>query len=271
MNPIEKYNTRVDQSHSLVCVGLDSDIKYIPRQFRDDPFPQFAFNRWVIEETHHYVSAFKPNIAFYEARGDRGLAELKMTIDYLQERHPQILTICDAKRADIGTINAAYIESIFDWLGFDAVTLQPYLGRQAIQPFLDRADKGAIIICRTSAPGTNDLQDIKVEGRPLWQCLAQQICGEWNVNQNCMLVIASTIPSELQDARQLAGLVPFLIPSVGTQGGTLKKVVEWGSSPDGKGLIINSARSVIFSDNPNGAVKRLRDEINQYRPKSSES
>lgn len=265
MNPIEKFNARVDQSHSLVCIGLDSDIKYIPRQFRDDPFPQFAFNRWVIEETHQLVCAYKPNIAFYEARGDRGLAELKMTIDYLQERHPQILTICDAKRADIGSINAAYIESIYDWLGFDAVTLNPYLGKQAVQAFLDRADRSPIIICRTSAPSTNDMQDIKVDGRPLWQYMASQICNEWNTNQNCMLVVGATVPPELQEARKLVGLTPILVPSVGSQGGTLKKVVEGGIAADGKGLIINSSRSIIFSDNPNGATKRLRDEINQYR------
>lgn len=266
MNPIEKYNARVDQSHSLVCVGLDSDIKYIPRQFRDDPFPQFAFNRWVIEETHHYVSAYKPNSAYYEARGDRGIAELKMTIDYLQERHPQILTICDSKRADIGTINAAYMESVFDWLGFDAVTLHPYLGKQAIQPFLDRTDKGAVIVCRTSAPANKDIQDLDVGGRPLWQYVADQITNEWNTNQNCMVIVGSTLPQEVQIARQLIGTLPILVPSVTTQGGTLKKVVEGGVATDGKGLLINSSRSVIFSDNPNGTVKRLRDEINQYRP-----
>lgn len=265
MNPIEKYNMRVDQSNTVLCVGLDSDIKYIPRQFRDDPFPQFAFNRWVIEETHHYVSAYKPNIAYYEARGDRGIAELKMTLDYLQERHPQILTICDAKRADVGTINMAYIESIYEWFGFDAVTIHPYLGKQAVQPFLDRADKTPIIICRTSSPGSKDLQDMLVDGRPLWQCVVEQVCSDWNANANCMLVVGATYPPDVQQARQLTGDMTLLIPSVTTQGTTLKKVVEGGKTAEKRGLIINSSRSIIFSDNPNGSAKRLRDEINQFR------
>lgn len=264
MNPIEKYNARVAMTNSLLCIGLDSDLKYIPRQFRDDPFPQFAFNRWVIEETHNLVSAYKPNLAFYESRGDRGIAELKMTLDYLAERHPQILTICDGKRADIGTTNAAYIESIYDWFGFDALTIYPYLGKQAIQPFLDRTDRSPVILCRTSPPG-KEIQDLLVDGRPLWLVITEQVCSEWNANSNCMLVISSTYPADVQQARMLAGDMPILVPSVTTQGGVLKKVVESGITPDGSGLIINSARSIIFSDSPALAARRLRDEINQFR------
>lgn len=265
MTAIEKFNARVEQANSLLCIGLDSDIKYVPRQFRDDPFPQFAFNRWVIEETHHLVCAYKPNVAFYEARGDRGIAELKMTVDYLAERHPQIVTICDAKRADIGMTNAAYIESIYDWFGFDAVTIHPYFGKQALQLYLDRADKSPIIFCRTSTPGTNDIQEMLVDGRPLWLTVVEQISSEWNTNANCMLMVSSTNPADVLQARQLAADMPLLIPSVVAQGGALKKVVEGGKAARGGGLIINSARSIIFSDSPAASAKRLRDEINQYR------
>jgi orotidine-5'-phosphate decarboxylase len=265
MNPLEKYDARVDQSNTLLCVGLDSDIKYIPRQFRDDPFPQFAFNRWIIGETHHYVSAYKPNTAFYEARGDRGIAELKMTIDYLQERHPSILTICDARRGDVGPTNTGYVEAIFDWLGFDAVTLHPYPGRQAAQPFLERADKCSVIVCRTSNPGGKEFQDMNVDGKPLWQVVAEKVCAEWNSNNNCMLMIGAAYPPEVQQTRALVGDMTLLISGVGRQSGALKKVVEGGLNANGKGLIINSSRSIIFSDNPTASAKRLRDEINQCR------
>src|SRR5262249_3023700 len=175
MISLEKYNLRVEQSNSLLCIGLDSDIRYLPRQFRDEVFPQFAFNCWVINQTHSLVCAYKPNIAFYEARGDRGMCELKMTLDFIQERHPDIFTICDAKRADVGSTNEGYVESIFDWLGFDAVTLQPYLGREALAPFLERAAKGCIILCRTSNPGAGELQDAVTGGRPLWRIVAQTV------------------------------------------------------------------------------------------------
>jgi orotidine-5'-phosphate decarboxylase len=265
MNPVEKYNQRVDEANSLLCVGLDSDMRYIPRQFRDDPFPQFAFNRWVIEQTCEYTSAYKPNMAFYEARGDRGLSELKMTIDYLQERHPTVFTICDAKRGDIGPINAGYVEAIFDWMGFDSVTLHPYLGKQALQPFLERQDKCSIILCRTANPGAKELQDIDVNGVPFWQTVAEKVCMEWDENRNCMLVISATEPSDLKHARKISGNMTLLIPSVGVQGSAMKRAIKDGLNKKGKGIVISSSRTIIFAEDPRLAAKRLRDEINQCR------
>jgi orotidine-5'-phosphate decarboxylase len=265
MNPLDKYAARVDQSNSLLCVGLDTDIRYLPRQFRDDPFPQFAFNHWIIEQTHHYVCAFKPNMAFYEACGDRGVAELKMTLDYLRERHPDIFTICDAKRADVGTINARYVESIFDWMGFDAVTLQPYPGKVALQPFLERIDKCSIILCRTSSPGLHDLQDLQIGSQPLWEVVAERVYQDWNVHNNCMLVVGANFPSELKRARDLVGDMTLLVPGVGIQGSSIRHVVEAGLNSAHRGVIVNSSRSVIFADDPAGVARRLRDEINQWR------
>src|SRR5664279_2496120 len=166
MNPmsiVDKYNRRADAVNSLLCVGLDSALDKLPERFRADEHPQFAFNRWIIKQTHSFASAYKPNIAFYEARGDQGLRDLKLTLDYLREQHPDIFTICDAKRADIGSTNAGYVEAIFDWLGFDAVTLHPYLGREALAPFLERRDRACIILCRTSNPGAGELQDLLIE------------------------------------------------------------------------------------------------------------
>ena len=207
---VEKYDQRAAAVESLLSVGLDSAYERLPERFRGDDNPQFAFNRWIIEQTHPYVSAYKPNIAFYEARGDQGLRDLKLTLDYLREQHPDILTICDAKRADIGSTNAGYVTAIFDWLGFDAVTLHPYLGKEALQPFLERRDKGCIVLCRTSNPGASELQDLLVDDKPLWQVVAESVSRDWNANGNCMLVVGATYPYELRQVRAVVGDMPCL-------------------------------------------------------------
>lgn len=262
---IEKYEKRVGKANSLVCVGLDSAFEKIPEKFTQTEFPQFEFNRWIIEQTNEYTSAYKPNIAFYEARGDRGISELKMTMDYLQEMHLDILTICDAKRADIGNTSAQYAKSIFDWFGFDAVTLNPYLGKDALQPFLDYKDKGCMIVCRTSNLGAREFQDLLVEERPLWQIVAETVAKEWNSNGNCVLVVGATYPEDIKIARSLAGDIPLLIPGVGAQLGDLKAVMQAGVDSQRRGLIVNAGRSLIFSENPEEAARTLRDEINRWR------
>lgn len=265
MNPTDKYQNRVAQSNSLLCIGLDADIRQIPRHYRDDPFPQFAFNRVIIEETCDFVCAYKMNSALYEARGDRGIAELKMTVSYLQERHPSILTICDAKRADIGSTNMGYVEAIYDWLGFDAVTLHPYLGKQALQPFLQRGDKYAIIVCRTANPGAHEVQDLQVNGRPLWLHIAERVAQEWNSRGNCMLVVGAVEPGELCEARRSVGDMPLFVPGVGAQAGSVQQIVEASLNTQRSGVIINASRSIIFSEERWRAARKLRDEINQYR------
>ena len=242
--------TALRMLNSLLCVGLDSALWQLPERFRSENTPQFAFNRWIIEQTHPFVSAYKPNIAFYEARGDQGLRELKMTIDYLNEQHPDIFTICDAKRADIGTTNEGYVEAIFDWLGFDAITLHPYLGREALQPFLERMDKACIILCRTSNSGAGEFQDLRIDGKPLWQVVAETVHEEWNVNGNCMLVVGATYPDELRQVRTLVGEMTLLVPGIGVQGGSVNQVINAGLNSDKRGLIINAARSVIFTADP---------------------
>jgi orotidine-5'-phosphate decarboxylase len=268
MNPTDKYQNRVAQANSLLCIGLDSDIRQIPRHYRDDPFPQFAFNRVIIEETRDYVCAYKMNSALYEARGDRGMAELKMTVSYLQERHPNIVTICDAKRADIGSTNMGYVEAIYDWLGFDSVTLHPYLGKQALQPFLQRSDKYAIVVCRTANPGARELQDLQVDGIPLWLHIADRVAQDWNSRGNCMLVVGAAEPGELRAVRERVGDMPLFVPGVGAQAGSVQQVVEAGINTQRSGVIINAARSIIFSEEPWRAARKLRDEINQYRFRS---
>ncbi len=268
---IDKYNKRAKKSDSLLCVGLDADFEKIPERFKKLDFPQFEFNKWIIEETHEYASAFKPNSAFYEARGDQGIKELKMTMDYLVKNHPDIFTILDAKRADIGNTNNGYIASIFDWLGFDAVTLHPYLGREALQPFLDRKDKGSIILCRTSNPGAPEFQDLNVKHpmldkeTPLWQIVAEKVSHEWNKNKNCMLVVGATYPEEMKKIRSLVGDLTFLVPGIGAQGGDLQAIMKAGLNSEGLGLIINSARGIIFAENPKEEAKKLFEEIREFK------
>jgi len=262
---IAKYNRRVDQANSLLCVGLDSDFERLPDRFRQAELPQFAFNRWIIEETHAYASAYKPNVAFYEARGEEGIRALEQTAAYLREHHPDILTICDAKRADIGSTNQGYITALLDRMGFDAVTLNPYLGREALLPFLERPDKGCIILCRTSNPGASEFQDLKIGDKPLWQIIAEQVSREWNGHGNCMLVAGATYPEELERIRALVGDMTLLVPGIGAQGGDVEQTVRAGLNAQGKGLIVNSSRGIIFADDPADAARVLRDAINVYR------
>jgi orotidine 5'-phosphate decarboxylase subfamily 2 len=262
---IDKYNQRVDKVNSLVCVGLDSDFEKIPDRFKNLEHPQFEFNKWIIGQTAEFAAAFKFNIAFYEARGDAGIRELKMTMEYLQKNYADIFTICDAKRADIGNTNNGYVTAVFDWLGFDAVTLHPYLGKEALKPFLDRADKGCIILCRTSNPGAGELQDLEIEGKTVWQIVAEKVTKEWNYNHNCMLVAGATYPEEMKIIRSAVKDLTLLVPGIGAQGGDIKATVEAGLDDNKRGLIINSSRGIIFAENPGEEAKKLRDEINLYR------
>jgi orotidine-5'-phosphate decarboxylase len=262
---IEKYNRRVERVNSLLCVGLDSRFDRIPERFQQAAQPQYAFNRWIIDQTHAYASAYKPNIAFYEARGLAGLRDLQLTLDYLRDTHPDIVTICDAKRADIGSTNEGYVTAIFDTLGFDAVTLNPYLGREALEPFLERADKGCIILCRTSNPGAGELQDLVVGDRPLWEEVARQVVTGWNSKGNCMLVAGATYPDELRRVREIGGDMILLVPGIGAQGGEVEQTVRAGLNSAQRGMIINSSRSIIFDPDPAEAAHALRDAINRYR------
>lgn len=265
MNATEKYMRRADMATSLLCIGLDSGLDRIPQRFQHEQHPQFAFNRYIIDQTHPYTAAYKPNMAFYETRGAAGLHELQMTMDYLRSSYPDIFTICDAKRGDIGSTSAAYATAVFDTLAFDAITLHPYTGRDGLAPFLERADKACIVLCRTSNPGAGELQDLPVDGRTLWETIAIRVSREWNNNGNCMLVVGATYPEELRRVRGLVGDMTLLVPGVGAQGGDLQAAVEAGLNSAGQGLIINASRGVILADEPAAAARALRDDINRWR------
>lgn len=272
MNIIRKLNKRIDKVNSLLCIGLDSEIKKIPTHLQKERYPQFSFNKAIIDATADFACAYKPNSAFYEARGEVGLKELKMTYEYIHAKHPDIVTILDAKRADIGSTNEGYINYIFDYLKSDAVTLHPYLGSEALTPFLKREDKACIILCRTSNPGAGELQDLLVEKEPLYIHVARIVSKIWNKKRNCMLVVGATYPEEMKRIRLAVGDIPLLVPGIGIQGGDIEKTVKAGLDSKKRGLIINSSRGIIFkssgkdfAEKAREEAKKIKDEINKVR------
>lgn len=268
----QKLDNIIQKNNSLVCVGLDTDIDKLPAHIKTLEHPQYQFNKSIIDATHDVVCAYKPNSAFYEALGDSGVVQLKMTCDYLHTTYPEIPIILDAKRADIGNTNEGYIKYVFDYLQADAVTLQPYLGAEALKPFLDQADKGIIILCRTSNPGAGEFQDLTVDGEQLYKYVCKKVVNSWNINNNCLLVVGATYPEELAEIRKLAGDMTFLVPGTGAQGGDVEKTVKAGINSQKAGMIINSSRGIIFASNAEDFAQKsreeaikLRDEINKYR------
>jgi len=265
MTALEKYDARVDAIGSLLCVGLDPEFAKLPAAFCSAAHPQFEFNKYIIEATHSHTASYKLNLAFYEARGACGFEDLKLTTDYLRLNHPEILLLCDAKRGDILNTNVQNAMVPFDCFGFDGVTVNPYMGRQALAPFLERREKAIIVLCRTIDSGEGQLQTLTVDGKPLWQIIAEKVCLEWNTYGNCMLVIGANSEAEMSKARALAGEMTFLVPGVGAQGGDLESAVTAGLNSQGKGLIVVAARSVIFAQDPEHAANELRDRINRLR------
>ena len=255
-----KLQKAIDKNNSLLCVGLDPDSARI-----SGPLDVLDFNKKIIEKTSGFVCAYKANSAFYEVYGSDGFKFLKMTIDYLGERYPHIPVIVDAKRADIGSSSEMYARVVFDYLSADAVTANPYLGEDSLEPFLRRQDKGVIILCRTSNPSANDFQLLLTGSEPLYIKVAKKVVI-WNKKyKNLLLVVGATYPQDIKKIREIAPDMTFLVPGIGEQGGDLEKTARNGLRRDGQGLIISSSRSIIYDQDPGSAAKRLRDEINKYR------
>lgn len=261
----------VDKNDSLLCIGLDPASGRLPAHIKSgDALSEF--NKQIIDQTYELVCAYKPNTAFYEAQGVAGITQLKQTCDYI--RQTGVPLIVDAKRGDIGSTNEGYAAFIFDYLGADAVTLSPYLGREALQTFLGRRDKGIIILCRTSNPGAGEFQDAELKsGQKLYELVASRVKDEWNSRGNCLLVVGATYPDELGQLRQELGQeMTFLVPGIGAQGGDLRATLKAGLNSRARGLVINSGRDIIYAgDGPDfaqkarAAAQRLRQEINKYR------
>ena len=262
---------------NFVCVGLDSDYSHLPESMKSlDSVEEalFVFNRDIIDATHDLVCAYKPNAAFYEMQGDAGLRALTRTVRYIKETYLHIPIILDAKRADIGSTNLGYVKAAFDIIGVDAITMHPYLGKEALTPFLARREKGIIVLVKTSNPGSVEFQNLPVgeSQEPLYQVVARHVASTWNSNGNCALVVGATYPAELKKVRTIVGDMPILIPGIGAQGGEVAATVIAGKDSRGRGMIINSSRSIIFaSQGPDfaqaarRATELLRAEINKYR------
>lgn len=270
MSFIDKIKERWSSHNSLLCVGLDPDINRIPGHLKESDYPILEFARSIVDTTHDLVCAYKPQIAYFSAFGAE--AELEMIIKYIHDSYPDIPVILDAKRGDIGSTAEMYSVEAFDRYGADAVTVNPYLGGDTLRPFLDKKEKGVILLCRTSNPGAGDLQDIESNGEKLYRIVAKRAAEEWNYNNNIMLVVGATYPEELKDIRLITGNVPLLVPGIGAQGGDVEKVVKNGITADGTGMVINSSRGIIyagkgknFANAARMAAKDLRDEINSYR------
>ncbi|MEK7132546.1 MAG: orotidine-5'-phosphate decarboxylase [Patescibacteria group bacterium] len=247
---------------NFLCVGLDSEPEKIPQSARKATVRDtiFSFNKQIIDATHDIVCAFKPNSAFYEAHGDGGLLALSDTVSYIHKVASDVPVILDAKRADIGNTNDGYVEAVFDRLGMDALTVHPYLGREALEPFLARSEKGIIVLCKTSNPGAGEFQDMLVDGEPLYKIVAKHVSEKWNKNGNCGLVVGATYPDDLKKVRAIVGDMPILIPGIGAQGGDLERAVLAGKNSRGRGMIISVSRAVLFASDGSGFAGAAREK-----------
>jgi orotidine-5'-phosphate decarboxylase len=255
---------------SLVCVGLDPEPSRIPAHIRHLPQALFEFNRRIIDATAEFACCFKPQFAHYAALGAED--QLLATIRYIHEQHPGLPVILDSKRGDIGSTAAKYAQESFGRYGADAVTVNPYMGFDTVEPYLEWADRGVIVLCRTSNPGARDFQDLQSDGKPLYRHVAERVAEAWRAGGQCMLVIGATYPAELAEIRAAVGGLPFLVPGIGAQGGDVAAAVRAGCTADGFGMVLNSSRAIIFAgadeafaDAARAAARQLRDEINQYR------
>ena len=268
MSFLDKLLACSRSNQSLLCIGLDPDPEQMPA------VGVFDFNREIIDATSDLICAYKPNLAFYEALGIEGLKALERTVAHIPDSIP---VIGDAKRNDIASSSRAYARALFDAFGFDAVTVNPYLGYDSIAPFLDVPGKGVFVLCKTSNPGASDFQDTRcipqgngATAPPLFELVARK-AAEWNTSGNVGLVVGATYPDQLRRVRELCPELPLLIPGVGAQGGDLARTVEYGVDGAGERAIINSSRQVLyaskgadFAEAARQQALDLRDRINRH-------
>ncbi|GEM_PF-6178 len=287
---------RLQKKVGPLCIGLDTDWSKVPGEFKVLGIEEgtFQFNKIIIDSTYDLVCSFKPNTAFYEDTHE-GERALERTVEYIHKEYPHIPVIGDIKRADIGNTNTGHIRTAFDRYKFDAVTVNPWLGQEALQPFLDMEDKGIIGVVKTSNPGSEEFQNLPVSinrvatnreelielyeavgstEMPIYLAMAWRISKFWNKNNNCCIVVGATYPEELSLVRKIAPNMQILLPGIGTQGAEVQATVANGMDQDGQGMIINASRSVIFAkreedeavgDAARREAEELRKEINYYR------
>jgi orotidine-5'-phosphate decarboxylase len=265
MNFTDKLLNASRKNKSWLCIGLDPDPELIPA------VDVLQFNKAIIEATSDLVCAYKPNLAFYEALGVEGLAILEKTVKHIPGDIP---VIGDAKRGDIGNTARAYAKALFSILGFDAATVNPYLGFDSIEPFINYRDKGVFILCRTSNKGATDFQNLRIDGVPLYEVVAHKV-NEWNIHGNIGLVVGATYPEELKKVRSICPEMPLLIPGVGAQGGDLASAVGYGADARGEKAIINVSRQILYASKEKdfaraarNVAEKIRKQINDFRNKA---
>jgi orotidine-5'-phosphate decarboxylase len=272
MNFIDKLNAAWKRNDSLLCVGLDPDTARFPAHLQGMPDGIVEFCKAIIDATADLACAFKPQIAYFAALGAED--QLEAICRYLRDNYPHIPLILDAKRGDIGATAHQYAREAFDRYGADAVTVNPYMGFDSVEPYMEWKDRGVIVLCRTSNAGGSDLQFLDVGGQPLYQHVARLVAEKWNRNGQCALVVGATFPEELAQVRAIVGDMPLLVPGIGAQGGDIEATVKSGRTAAGTGMMINSSRAIIYAQ-PQGdedfaaAARRVatetRDAINRYR------
>lgn len=272
MSFIAKLSAAWASQQSLLCVGLDPDLAKLPAVLKDRPDGVLAFCSAIVDATADAACAFKPQIAYFSAL--RAEDQLEDLCAYIRERYPHIPIVLDAKRGDIGATAEQYAREAFERYGADAVTVNPYMGFDSVEPYLGWNDKGVIILCRTSNAGGSDLQFLQVDGKPLYLHVAELVAGKWNKNGQCGLVVGATFPQELAQVRQLVGDMPLLVPGIGAQGGDVEATVKAGRSSQGAGMMINSSRAILyakpeqnedFTQAAQRVARQTRDAINRYR------
>ncbi len=272
MNFINKLSAAWTSNNSLLCVGLDPDVARMPAAYQSAPDGIFLFCKEIIDATADLACSFKPQIAYFAALGAE--LQLEQICTYLRNTYPDMPLILDAKRGDIGATARQYAREAFDRYGADAVTVNPYMGSDSVEPYMEWAERGVIVLCRTSNPGGSDLQFLDVDGQPLYQRVARLVADKWNSNGQCALVVGATFPAELAAVRAIVGDMPLLVPGVGAQGGDVEATVRSGKTAAGTGMMINSSRAILYAA-PQGAedfaaaARRValetRDAINLYR------
>ena len=270
----EQLRTAWENNGSLLCVGLDPDPAKFPAHLAGQPDAMFEFCRSIADATADLVCCFKPQIAYFAAH--RAEDQLEALIAHIHARHPGIPVILDAKRGDIGSTAEQYAVEIFERYQADAITVNPYMGRDSVDPYLAYPDKGVILLCRTSNPGGSDLQFLEVgatdQPEKLYERVARLVATEWNITGQCALVVGATFPGEIARVREIVGDLPLLVPGIGAQGGDVEATLKAGRTSNGTGLMINSSRAILYAgqgEDYAAAARRAaietRDTINRYR------
>jgi len=250
----EQLVEQIKKKNSFLCIGLDVDLEKIPEHLLKLDDPIFEFNKQIIDATNHLTVAYKPNIAFYEAYGIKGWEALKKTIDYLNQKYPEIFTIADAKRGDIGNTSTRYAKAFFEDLNFNSITVAPYMGRDSVEPFLEFKDKFTILLTLTSNDGGLDFQTLEFNKEQLYETVLKKSL-RWKNSENLMFVVGATRPEFFKTIRKIVPDHFLLVPGVGAQGGSLQDVCKYGLN-DNVGLLINSSRGIIYaSKEKNFALK----------------